>query len=590
MGGDSSDGSSKTFSPFSIVTQSKKIFIAENGRIEIKTVYKDKNDNIIEQSEKDKISVSYSIERSDIAQITDTGFLLGKKSGTTELTATLTHDKEVFSDTVTVSVEPLLLQDLYINPTVNVFEKEGASKDFTITATESDGAGLKLYKENISFVIDKPSLIEDPKLLFTDDTSKVIITAKNTDKNNFDYTFVTPYYNKGNIKVQGNPTLIQFKATPQPNSPNGSEGGEHISLLTTNSSDIKTIYHALHSDGYSKLYYQRYDAGKWGYYVLSPEGVFGIEDTKMIEKDDALYIVAATNKGIYEAIIDLKESSIEAYKNFVIQDIKVSSVDVEVIDSLTYYTYFDETNKKLMMSIVNSQGKVQESITLSTSKEVKSFDIALNLSSEFRAVLYDGASVFYITNQNGTYYQEEVLKSRSIDNLKLLFDRANKPYVLMSKSTFDGEILVYSKGSVGNRLGVWKSKSITKEHFNANGFKDSYSAFDLDNINSIDAHFDFFNALRIVVGEDDDVYMIKEYLYSPDSADWRIDRIAEGVGAKSVATSINDRNRLSIMYSYDQNDWIRLWDEPAYLKYGDKTPKNNTGSDLIEEIDSNKLQ
>ena len=158
--------SSSNEASFKVVTKDDKIMIAQKGRLQLQTIYKDSSGDIIEQGEEDKISVSFSTDKPDIAEVTKSGFLLGKTSGTTTLIATLKDGDSSFTHQVEVQVHPIVIESLYINPTISIFEEKGDSKDFTITATEKDGHPLKVFEEDISFEADKPALISY-KTLFT---------------------------------------------------------------------------------------------------------------------------------------------------------------------------------------------------------------------------------------------------------------------------------------------------------------------------------------------------------------------------------------------------------------------------------------
>ena len=235
--------------------------------------------------------------------------------------------------------------------------------------------------------------------------SKIVVTANNPYNNNYDYTFLTPYFTKGSIKIQGNPALIQFKPTPQPNNPDGSEGGKYLSSLTTKADGGKTIFHALHADGDSNLYYQRYDSGQWTYQVLRPSGVLSIHGSKMIEKEGLLFIVAATDKGLYQAISDLSETRISFAEKF------IASGDIQGIDSIVSnsginYLYINESNSsQLMLTNVSGSGAITTKIV--STKPVKHFSMTNNLAGDLRMVLDDGQKLIYVTHQNGKFYQEQ---------------------------------------------------------------------------------------------------------------------------------------------------------------------------------------
>jgi hypothetical protein len=588
-GGSDGNNSPQKSRSFNLIPSTGDIAIAQNARIILKGIYTDKNGNIIEQKEEDNLSIKYTIKDTSIASITKAGFLSGLKSGTTTIVASLTDNGKTYSSTRKLRVELVILESLHLNPSIATFEAEENVKDFTITGTEKDNSPLKLFEESISLKIDKPDLISVVKN-FSNDVSKLVITAKNPNRNNFDYTFITPIYKQSGITVQGSPSLIQFKATAQPNSPDGSEGGKHISFLTTKDSSGKNIFHATHSDGTKKIYYQRFDGGSWTYTALSPEGVFDIRDTKMVEVGNALYIIASTSKGIWWAITDLSLSSVEFFEEFIIKDVDAKNINIEVIDNKAYMSYYDEKNQSLVLANISTNGKVSKQV-LSVNKDIIDFDMSLNVNNKIRMVMYDKKAVYYITNQNNKFYQESVFEGENIKNLKLLFDRYNKPYVLFSQNSFSSNsIRIYSKGKVGFRAGVWKSKRITKETFSSAGIRDEYSPFSLDAITSIDAHFDFLNALRVVVGEDRDVYYLKEYLLTSSTSSWRVDKIATKAGASSIATTLDSRNRLHIMYTYDTNNWMKLWGEPVSIDYGDKVAKNSTTIDTIEETEENLLK
>jgi hypothetical protein len=575
---------SNNISRFEIIPNKTIINIAENGLLQLKSIYKDKRGRIIEQSEDVNISMKYTTDNEEFVQITSGGLIEGLKSGQANIKVTLTDNKrgEKFTDEVTIIVNEVNIKKLYMNPSVVTFEQNNQSKDLTVIGIDKNDFPIKLLPEDIIFDIDKPSIVSLTKH-FNNDISKIEIKI-NAQRE--DYTFITPIYNYSGVHISGSPTLLQVQQTPQPNKPHrNSIGGKSIKTINTYGSSNQKIINIVHTDGRNKIYYQKLDSGHWKEYVLQPEDTFSIDNVHIFNNNENLYIIASTDKNLYLAASDNGGDSFDEIN--IVEDIEIKDLQSFTIDNTFYMLYTQLSNNDLTLTTFTLESiKNPKSQVISKDTKIVEFDATLNNKNELRMTYYDGESVYYVAKQNDKFYKEKVATSKYAKGIKVIYDKLNNVNIVLFNKSFEGYIAVYSKGGL---LGGWKAKKITKENFAREGIRDTYSAFYLDNITSLQAHYDNFNALRIILSEGKNVYYIKEYKGSGDSIFWRIDKIASNVGANHLTTLIDRTNRLSVFYSYEKSDWLRFWAEPVLFDYKDIIPKQSKEKDTIPMIDKNLL-
>jgi hypothetical protein len=570
---------------FSIIPNKDSISIALGGEIELKSVYKNALGDIIEKVEDDEIKLTFSIQsENNILEVTSGGLVIANKTGTDTVIATLVDGDKTYIDKITISVNIIDVRKIFLNPSVVTFEKDKSSKSLEVIGIDKTGFPTKLYADDMSFIVDTKGIFLLRKD-FTDNISRLNIKTT-TDRAN--YTFITPEYTYSGITITGSPTLAQIYPTPQPNKPRkASSGGKDISLVLTYNEKKQRILNITHSDGYKKIYFHKFDPqiGRWYDQTLTlSDSTKEVEALKLVKQDDILYIIVTTKTSI------ILYASDDDGRNWdfldIPQDASIKDSSVVKIGDIVYITYINENNNTL--NLVTLKGKKYQSTVLAKDINVKSFYVTSNNNNEYRAIIYDGKDLIYVAKQDGKYYKETMTSKQNIEKIKLVFDRKNNPNVIFYEDNFDAKIVIMSKGGV---FGGWRQRSISSENFSRAGLKDEYSSsFTLDALFDMDVYFDRKNILRIIVSEDNDVFYIKEYSTGEKSSDFRIDRIATKVGAQSLATVIDNKDRLVVVYKDDSNSWIKFWAEPVLFDYQDQAVKEKIINDDIEKIDSNLLK
>ena len=571
---------------FIIIPNKDSVTIADGGELELKTVYKDKTGELVEKEEGDGISLTFALE-SDTAtaiEVTSGGLVIAKQTGSATVIATLTDGESTFSDSIKVNVELVDTKKIFLNPSLITFEKEKSSKTLEVIGIDKTGFPTKLKAEDISYIVDDESIIslrED----FTDTISRLTITTKTDDVG---YTFITPQYNYADsIVITGSPALAQIYPTPQPNKPReSSSGGDFASVVNTYNSKSQRVLNIAHSDGHEKVYFHKFDssAGVWADQTLTLEEYANIQALKLQVVGDIFYIVVATDDSV---VLFASDDEGRSWSTLPIElEAQITSAQITVINETITVYYYDEDS--LSLNTITVTGNTHAITTISSGKEINHFDFVLNNAGEVRGAMSTKDGVYYISQQDGKYYQERATKAEQVGGVKLVYDRTNNPHLLYFDTKAESKISVLSRGGV---FGGWKSIGITSENFSRAGLKDDYSSsFTLDSIANIDAYYDRNNALRILVSEDNSVYYLKEHIVaSSDTATFRIDRVATNIGARWLSFDVDKKDRLILTYKHDQNDWVRFWAEPILFDYRDEAVKEKKVTDTITTSEENLL-
>ena len=81
-----------------------------------------------------------------------------------------------------------------------------------------------------------------------------------------------------------------------------------------------------------------------------------------------------------------------------------------------------------------------------------------------------------------SFIKSSIKAVTGVQDIKLIFDRKNTPYVIFFSGSYDKVISIVHRSSIKFQGVAWKFNNISKETFNANGLRDRYSSFELDDV------------------------------------------------------------------------------------------------------------
>lgn len=567
MGGEGSQ-TPQSNNPMKIYPQNP--VVAKDGNLKLLPVVTE-GGKILEDSDDHTLYATYKVKDSDILTIGSQGDVVGKNPGETEVTITIKDENtsKTYTNKVNIKVAVVDVSKLFLNPSVAALKK-GESKEFTLTALDSDKSATLIEAKYMKFNYQKSQI--DLNARITNEFSKVNVTAKEAKG----YSFVTPTFQKAGVTVTGDSTLIQFTSTPQSNAPSGATGGNNIDFIRVKKSGGDDLY-VVHT-GDDLLYFEsfKHKQGKWSRTKLDTEGST-IEYPK-IYKDSALHVIVVEDNIIYKFTSEdngggwSKTKLLD--KSFAISSenhIQVAKVDSKTLLALA-------TDK--LIEIYDITGTATKLFSMTNDTAIKSISITANKDKKLRMVFSDDTGLNYLTEQNGKYYKKEIITGSGIEKVKIAYSKYNVPSIMYYK---DSSLVEAEK----TKSGAWSKSNISNLQFTENGL-DGEDA--LNDIRDFDFVVDRYGNSRIIVADNEKLYYIKEY-GDINSKDWRIDEVIEKDVGDYVSLAIDNKSRLKAIFHNNNTEWIKYWAEPVYVKYRDKSTKNRVvdtldtaSSDVIEIV------
>lgn len=550
------------------------LVIPENGNIELTAVLKDKNNEIIENTDENNLTITWSSADSSCVSVDEIGTATGKSLCSTKVTATIKNNKnnETYTKTIDADVKFVNVSKLFINPSISTM-KQGVKKNFMVTALNKTS---------------DLTIIESAKLSFSTEGNYVKATKNVTDVKSevqvealelLGYDFVTPIYTESGVQVTGKPLFVQIQANPQPNPVDNAFAGEHIDFVLEGRDSNQELFMVHCDSAKPAIYFQHLSGGIWNRVELTlPTGTTRIEYTKLIKDGDNLWITAYSGSDVIAWVSEDKGAS--WIKGTIASNISMSKnlVDIAVSGNNKYVVYFNENDNNLSLANINTFSDINTTV-IKSGVEVDSFDIALNNSGELRMALKekDGNS-FYISYQNSKFYKEVVADNGS-SKPTITFNRFNNPYVVYYLSA-QNQVVLSKRTSMG-----WNANSISETTLNDSGIKFVSS---LANVKDIDVKFDSFNAARILILDDTNLYYAKQYEQN-NQVSWRVDQLETQNVGDYVAMDLDSANRVKVFYQDSSVKWPQYWNEPIFFDYREKAPRVSTTDDKISENSSNEF-
>ena len=572
-------GASKKENPLHIYPE-KPVVASDDGILQLAPVV-EQNGKILENSDDHVLVATYKSSNDDVATVSEDGYLVGGQPGEAEVTVTITDQNttKTYTKKVKVEVKTVDISKLFINPSVATIAKN-KEKEFFITALDKAKSPTEL--ESKYFSLDYSHSLISANPMITPNDAKIKVRAKNEKG----YTFITPKFTKAGITVTGDPALIQINSIPQINIPDGLTGGSEIDFLRVKNGSGDNMY-IVHTDDDAKLYLDFFNVknGMWNREDLDYEGD-SIKAPKVMKIGKILTIYAVVDDNKFVKFTSEDDSS------WVTQNIESngfnlsSSVDFDNIDYVqdgsTVYALIG--NKDEIVLAKNEEDSQEftkiASFKAPTGGDIQSVDLALNKNNKLRfTFVTDKGNLFYGTVDSDKIKLEKPYHSDSLEASKIDYTKNNVPVIMYQK---DEKLVELQK----TRGGLWASNPISALTFQQNGLKNSDA---LSNMGHFDFKVDRFGNSRVVVSADEKLYYIKEY-HVKKSSYWRVDSIVNKYVGSYVSMQIDNKNRLKVAYSDDNQDWVKYFAEPVYIKYNDGKDKSRFDDSIkdtrvVETID-----
>lgn len=572
-------GPSKKESPLHIYPE-KPVVASDDGILQLTAVV-EQNKQILENSDEHTLVATYKSSNEDVATVSEDGYLVGGQPGEAEITVTITDENttKTYKNKVKVEVKSVDISKLFINPSVATIGKN-KEKEFFITALDKAKSPTEL--EGKYFSLDYSNSLITANPIITQNDAKIKVRAKNEKG----YTFITPKFTKAGITVTGDPALIQINSIPQINIPDGLTAGDEIDFLRVKNGSGDNMY-IVHTDEDAKLYLDYFNVknGMWNREDLDYEGN-SIKAPKVMKIGKTLTIYSIVDDNKFVKFTSEDDSS------WVTQNIEPngfdlsSSIDFDNIDYVhdgtTVYALIG--NKDEIVLAKNSEDS-QEFTKIASFKapnggNIESVDLALNKNNKLRFTFAtDNGDLYYGTVNSDKIELAKPYHSDSLVASKIDYTKNNVPVIMYQK---DDKLVELQK----TRGGMWASNPISTLTFQQNGLKDSDA---LSNMEHFDFKVDRFGNSRVVVSANEKLYYIKEY-HVKKSSYWRVDSIVNKYVGSYVSMQIDNKNRLKVAYTDDNQNWVKYFAEPVYIKYNDGKDKSRFDDSIkdtrvVETID-----
>ena len=565
-GGSSSNGKSNSTpeeNPLHIYP-AKPVVASDDGVLQI-TATVEENGVLLQNSDEHVLTASYQSANETIASITSDGYLIGGQPGSTEITITIKDENtsKVYTRKVPVEVKTVNISKLFINPSVASIGKN-KEKELYITALDKAKSPTELEGKYFRLQYSKTIVSATP--IITSNDAKIKVRAKNEKG----YTFITPIFSKAGVEITGDPVLIQISSIPQINIPNGLIAGSEVDFLRVKNGSGDDMY-IVHTNEDEKIYLDYFNVrnGQWDRKDLDYAGD-SIKAPKVMKLGKVTTIYAIVDNKKFNKLTSENGSSWSVEPITTTGFVLDNSIDFNNIDYVTIgstvYALIGNKDKIVLAKNLKDSNEFVKIASFTTPKEdtVNSVDLALNRDNALRFTFTtEKGYVYYATvNEKIIEINEVRYTSDILEDSKLAYTKNNLP-VIMSQQ--DGE-LVESEKTNG---GVWANNKISSLTFQQSGIKDSEA---LDNMEHFDFKVDQFGNSRAVVTANDKLFYIKEY-HVNDTSYWRVDTIVDKDVGAYVSMQIDAKNRLKVAYSDTQQDWVKYFAEPVYIKYNDGKKK-----------------
>ena len=558
----------------------KPVVASEDGVLQLTPIVK-KGNSILQNSDDHVLVATYKSSDEDVAMVSEDGYVIGGQPGEAEITVTITdqNTSKTYTNKVKVEVKTVDISKIFINPSVASIEKN-KEKEFYITALDKAKSPTELEGKYFSVKYSKSLISATPVITPTDAILKV------RAKNEKGYTFITPMFTKAGITITGDPALIQVSSIPQINIPDGLSGGSEIDFLRVKNGSGDNMY-IVHTDEDARLYLDFFNVrnGAWARKDLEYEGD-SIKAPKVMKLGKVLTIYAIVDDSKIVKFTSEDDTS-WVFENISLKGFDLAqSIDFNNIDYVqkgsTVYALIGNGNEVVLAKNEEDSPEFTKIASFKTPDKgnIKSVDLTLNKNKMLRfTVVTDNGDLYYGTVSSDKINLGKPNHSDTLEAAKIDYTRNNVPVIMYQK---DEKLVELQK----TRGGMWARNSISSLTFQENGFKNSDV---LSNMKNFDFKVDRFGNSRVVVSADSKLYYLKEY-HVKNTPYWRVDSIVNKDVGSYVSMQIDNKNRLKVAYTDENQNWVKYFAEPVYIKYSDgkdKTRFDDTIKDtrVVETID-----
>jgi len=556
----SNGGNPKSTNPMAIYP--KNPVVAKDGNLKLLPVVSE-GGKILEDSDEHTLYVTYKVKDEDIFTVGTQGDVTGINPGESEVTITIKdiNTSKTYTNKVKIKVAVVDVSKLFLNPSVAAL-KNGERKEFTLTALDGDSSATLIEGKYLKFEYQKDQIALTSRI--TSEISTINVTAKQQKG----YTFVTPVFEKAGVKVTGDSTLIQFTSTPQSNAPSGASGGENIDFMRVKTGSGDDLY-VVHT-GEDLLYFEsfKHKQGKWSRQKLDVDGST-VEYPKIYKDSDGIHVIVVSDNTFYKFSSENNGGSWTKNKLFE-KKFSISSENNLDVISIGNKMILGFSTDDILYVYNIANNSTEKLFEMKNVDDIKSLKLISNKNGKLRIAFADKEGLTYVTEQDGSYYMQEIVKNSGIEQVKIAYNKYNSPTIMYYKDSTLKEIEKTNSG--------WATASISSLQFTENGLASDA----LEDIRDFDFLVDRYGNSRIIVADDDKLYYIKEHGDS-NSKDWRVDKIIEKDVGDYVSLKIDNKSRLKAIFQNRKTEWIKYWAEPVYVKYRDKSTK----SKIDDELDIN---
>lgn len=564
--------------------------VAINGSIKLTAIVTDKWGEYLQSTSEDPVIVSWSSSDSQIATISQSGTVIGKKEGVAIIKLKASNKNNISQEySINVVVVSIAndVSEIYLSPD-RAYIDIGAERTFKLTAVDYFGAQTSISPGVVTFDIsDKAVASISPEVLENNDSKSIIVTGKQKG-----YVFITPIYTvmdeakQKSIKITGTPLVVQVKDATESSKPQDDtvDAGNYLTMAVRDN-EGKKILHIAHYDKSSNDLMYSFFNGTWHSETVATSAGKGVKlqiSPFDVNYGQPLLLFLENNRP--------KLWSMEAIQN--------NWIDTTIFASISTTDLFNDANpllegeKVLDMSAFEGEGnttrlhilfydKIKDRINLTTSSMTQNswFDwstkLSIDLDKDLQSlsvannhILGDARFAYILKESNasakdgGVYYASQtgsVIKTEKIPNTNgseknvvLRLDSNNVPTIVWNTNS---EVTIVTRVVQSGKF-TWMTKNISIEP------RPSL-------IDSVDFNFDAYNTPRIVFNTDKKIRYSRRITTTSGQDSWIVESPEESLSQQGAYTSIavDSANRAHLVYTDSEDKWFSYWAEPNFFDY-----------------------
>jgi hypothetical protein len=604
--------------------------LAEGGSVGLTAIVTNGAGTVLESTAANPIAVEWTSSSPNVAQVSDSGFVVGKSIGSARITARAKRDGR-YSSPYTILVQvvernSLDVSELFFNP-MQAFIDINGERVFKVSAVDHSGAATSLTGGSLYIETSNNNVSVEPREMNVtagaSGSYSVDIKLRGLEKG---FTFITPIYTLSAndnqlIRITGTPLTVQVKDSVEAQVPNGWTGvdaGRYLSIAVSETSGYKTIHAAqydatskglVYSNFYSSWAHATIDGGKG---TSTDAGVSAqIAASPYDSNRDKPIVVYLRNGYVYLRYQPYLNSANDAWN-----DIKVSSAPVidanhtypqgSLLLGITAFrdpdrvsaadqvhiAYFDAVSNKICAASLKDNPIDIDSAThqcVALNAPIHSLSISHNrLTGEprfaYANALYnhlgtDGnyteipEALYYAARQSGSFHKELVEGiSGNIGSVSLSLDRVNKPIMAVKEGSY---VRLYSREPYGDKY-KWQMEPV--------GGIDPVQG----DISGVSFALDAYNEPRVayaaVTTGGSKIHYARKPPFRNLVSRWVIEEPGaneSGEHGASNAIAVDSANRAHLVYAVDSKRWFNYWAEPNFFDYRTYPSAQYTGADII---------